>query len=216
MDRDPNVHDGGLTSEVRLRLPLPIIVPFGALLLIGAVAFGFSRILLAVPKEIATVVAVVTTANIVGACAVLALRRNVNRSVASELAIVVLYPIIIGAVLATMNLNEGVHDEHSVGEPETAPAAAETTTVTASGTAFDVEELTLTQGETTEIHFVNEDTVEHNISVYEDESAEKDIFIGELITDDETTYSIEAPKGLTKAYFQCDVHPIMNGTVTIE
>ena len=217
MDRDPNVSQSGLTGEVRMRVPLPIIVPFGALLLIAAAAFGFSRILLSVPKEIATVVAMVTAANVLGACAVIALRRNLNRSVLSELAIVVLYPVVVGAVIATMGLNEGAHgEEHSVGEPKDAPVAAGTTTVTASGTAFDENELTFANGETVDLEFVNDDQVPHNISIYEDDSASKAIFEGELVTADTITYTIEVPSKPGEAYFQCDVHPAMNGTVTIE
>jgi plastocyanin len=217
MDRDPNVSQSGLTGEVRFRVPLPIIVPFGALLLIGLAAFGFSRILLSVPKEIATVIAMVTAANVLGAFAVIALRRNMNRSVLSELAIVVLYPVLIGAVIATMGLDEGAHgEEHAPTGPGTGAPTASADVVTARGSAFDTDELTLTAGEATDIEFINEDTVPHNISVYEDDSASKAIFEGEIITDDEITYSIEAPKKPGEAYFQCDVHPAMNGTATIE
>lgn len=216
MDQDPNVSGGGLTGEVRLRVPLPIIVPFGALILIALATFGFSRILLSVPKEIATIVAMVTAANVLGACAVIALRRNMNRSIMSELAVVVLYPVIVGAVIATMGLDEAGHGEEAGHGPGPQPPPAAGTSVTASGTAFDTQELALTAGETAEIEFVNEDTVPHNISIYEDDSADRAIFEGELITDDSTTYSFDVPDKPGDAYFQCDVHPNMNGTVTIE
>jgi plastocyanin len=215
MDRDLNVSDSGLTGEVRLRVPLPIIIPFGALILIGLATFGFSRILLSVPKEIAVIVATVTAVNVLGASAVIALRRDMNRSVLSELAIVVLYPVVVGAVLATMGLDEEAHGGGGTPDrPQPPPAAG--TSVTASGTAFDTSELTLAAGESVEIEFVNQDTVPHNISIYEDDSASKAIFEGELITDDSTTYSFEVPDKPGEAYFQCDVHPNMNGTVTIE
>ena len=219
MDRDPNAKSGALTGEVRLRVPLPIIVPFGALLLIALLVFGFSRILLSVPKEIATIIAMVTAANVVGACAVLALRKNMNRSIMTELAIVVMYPVIVGAVIATMNLDaeHGAEEGPSAAPPgDQQPAPDEGTTVTASGTAFDTNEIELTAGETNEIEFINEDTVPHNVSVYEDDSASKAVFEGELITDDSITYEIELGTNQpAEAYFQCDVHPAMNGTVTI-
>lgn len=89
-------------------------------------------------------------------------------------------------------------------------------TVTAAGTAFDTNELTLAAEGDSAIHFVNEDTVPHNISVYEDDSAENTIFEGELITDDETDYTVPGPGQPGEAYFQCDVHPAMNGSVTFE
>ena len=218
MDPNRGSSRGGLTGELRLRLPLPIVVPLGALLLIAALAIGFSRILLSVPKEIAVLVAMVTAANIVGACAVLALRRDVNRSVMSELAIVVMYPVIVGAVIATMNLDEAGHGEGEtpLGGGDPVMNTASGNTVTASGTAFDTDTLELTAGEANEVTLVNEDTVPHNIAIYTDDSASKEIFVGETITDDETVYSIEAPGKPGEAYFRCDVHPAMEGTVTIK
>jgi plastocyanin len=213
MDRDPAADQGPLTGEVRLRVPLPIIVPLGALLVIAIFAIGFSRILLSVPHEIAVVIAIVTAANVLAACAVLALRRNADRSFMSELAIVALYPVIVGAVLATMNLEEAHHTEEPGGQPPPgAGAPGLTETVEASGTAFDVDEILLAAGETNELTFVNEDSVDHNISIYEDDSANKAIFEGELIGAGDTVYEIEAPPKPGEAYFQCDVHPNMNGT----
>jgi plastocyanin len=217
MNNDPNVGGGGLTGEVRLRVPLPIIIPFGAILLIALATFGFSRILLSVPKEIAVVVAIVTAANVLGACTVIALRRTVNRSVLAELAIVVLYPVIIGAVLATMGLDESHAEAEPGGGPgPKPPPVASGTTVTASGTAFDTDQLTLAaKGETT-IQFTNEDALPHNISVYEDDSAEAEIFVGDEVTDGEIEYPVPGPGKPGEAYFQCDFHPTMNGTVTFE
>jgi plastocyanin len=216
MDRDPNVGQSGLTGEVRFRVPLPIIIPFGALLLIGLATFGFSRILLSVPKEIAVVVATVTAANVLGACAVIALRRDMNRSILSELAIVVLYPVLVGAVIATMGLDEEAHGENSLGEPQAPPAAASVDEVTASGLAFSTDQLELTAGETNQVEFVNEDSAPHNISIYEDDSASAELFVGDEVTGDTITYEIEVPGKPGEAYFQCDFHPSMNGTVTIK
>lgn len=89
--------------------------------------------------------------------------------------------------------------------------------IVASGTAFNKDTLTLpAEGEGT-IHFVNEDTVPHNVSIYEGDSASgKAIFEGELITDDEVEYSVPGPGKPGEAFFQCDVHPNMQGTATFE
>ena len=89
-------------------------------------------------------------------------------------------------------------------------------TVVASGTAFDTDTLTLAAEGESSIHFVNEDTVPHNIAIYEDDSASAEIFVGELITDDETDYAVPGPGQPGEAYFQCDVHPTMSGSVTFE
>ena len=215
MDQDPNVSGGGLTGEVRLRVPLPIIIPFGAIILIALSTFGFSRILLSVPKEIATIVATVTAFNVLGACTVIALRRNLNRSVLTELAIVVLYPVLVGAVLATMGLDEGHAEPGGHGGPAPAPPPdSGAITVTASGTAFDTDQIELTaKGEST-IHFINEDALPHNIAIYEDDSASAEIFVGEEVNDDEVDYTVPGPGKPGEAYFQCDFHPNMAGTVT--
>ena len=209
-----------LSHEVRFRVPLPIIVPVGALLVIALVAFAMSRILLSVPKEVSVILAIAIGANILIACAYIALRPEHARMSWGELAIVALYPVIIGVVLTQM----GFSAEHSAGEAAAAEsgsggsgeAAAGGGTVTAANVAFDTDEITLTAGEDETIQFVNEDTAEHNLAIYEDDSAEQEIFVGDTIPGgQEIAYEFKAPqKG--EYYFQCDLHPTMNGTVTVE
>ncbi len=204
-----------LSHEVRVRLPLPIVIPLGALLAIGLVTFGMSRILLSVPKEIAVVIAIAIGANILIACAFIAQRPESARRSSSELAIVAAYPLVIGVVIASLGLGHG----DSAGEAEhaeAAPAAAEGTAVSAANVAFSTDTIEL-QAKTEEtIPFTNDDSAEHNISIYEDDSAQKDLFKGEIIPGgQQTTYTVPAlPKG--EYYFQCDVHPGMNGTVTVQ
>ncbi|MFP5351386.1 MAG: cupredoxin domain-containing protein [Actinomycetota bacterium] len=208
-----------LSHEVRFRVPLPIIVPVGALLVIAVVAFTMSRILLSVPKEIAVVLAIAIGANILIACAYIALRPAAARMSWGELAIVALYPVIIGLVLTQM----GLSTDHSAGEAAAAEgghgaeaAAGGGGTVTAANVAFDTDQITLTGGEDETIQFVNDDTAEHNIAIYEDDSAEQDIFVGDTIPGgQEITYEFTAPKK-GEYYFQCDLHPTMNGTVTVK
>lgn len=215
--------EGPLSHEVRFRVPLPVIVPIGALIVIALVAFTMSRILLSVPKEVAVILAVAIGANILIACAYIALRPGQSRLSWGELAIVALYPVIIGLVLAQM----GFSTDHSAAEPAAAgggggggDAAAAPAgggeTVTAANVAFDTNELTLAAGKQASIHFVNEDTVQHNIAIYETDAAEEDIFVGEIIDGgQEITYDFQAPEA-GEYYFHCDVHPTMNGTVTVE
>lgn len=89
-------------------------------------------------------------------------------------------------------------------------------TVVAQGVAFDTDNLALTAGQESPITFSNEDTVEHNIAIYEDEAATKNLFKGEIVPPGGTgEYSVPAlDKG--EYYFHCDIHPSMSGSVTVE
>jgi plastocyanin len=206
-----------LSHEVRFKVPLPIVVPIGALLAIALVTFGMSRILLSVPKEVAVIVAIAIGANILIACAFIANRPQSARNSWGELAIVAIYPLIIGVVLANLGLGTG----HSAGEAEhaggeEAPAAAGGAAVSAANVAFDTDTIELKAKTEESIPFTNEDSAEHNIAIYEDDSASKELFKGDVIPGgQETTYTVPPlPKG--EYYFQCDVHPAMNGSVTVQ
>lgn len=208
--------EAGLTHEVRLRVPLPIVIPIGALLVIGLIAVGMSRILLSVPKEVSVIIAIAIAANILIACAFIALRPESARLSWHELAIVALYPLIIGIVIAQLGLGTG----HSAGEGEhgggAGGAAAGGGAVTAANVEFSTDTIELEAGSQAEIEFVNEDSVEHNIAIYQDDSANEDIFVGEIIPGGQSiTYTFQAPQP-GEYYFQCDVHPAMDGTVTVE
>src|SRR5918995_1741592 len=97
----------GFTSEVRMRVPLPVIIPLGALVVIAVITIGMSQILLNVPKEIAVVIAIAVAANILIACAVISLRPQEARRTWVELAIVATYPLIVGLVIAEIGIGEG-------------------------------------------------------------------------------------------------------------
>ena len=206
-----------LVGEVRFRVPLPIVIPFLSLLLIAALAIGFGSVLLSVPSEAATVIATVTAINIMGACAFIALRSKVASTSYMELLAIVMYPVLIGVVIANVGIGESSHGEGSGGGGgESPPPPTNGLVVSAANVAFDTTEITLAAGKAQALEFNNEDTLEHNISVYEDDSAAKDLFTGEIIPGgSSTTYDIEIPDP-GEFYFQCDVHPNMNGAVTAE
>ena len=220
MSQDPS--QSALTEEVRFRVPLPIVIPVVSLIVIAGVAFGFSQILLSVPKEVAVIVALAVAANVLIVCTVIALRPDTVRRTWPELVIVATYPLFIGIMLTQI----GLADEHSAGEHAAASeggaegsgeaAGGGGASISAAGVVFDSDTLELTAGEETELEFVNDDTVEHNVAIYETEAAEQDLFVGDIIPGgQETTYSIPALE-TGEFCFQCDVHPNMNGTVTVE
>lgn len=126
----------------------------------------------------------------------------------------VLIPLLAIGLLAVSD------DDEAGAEPggETAheAPAGPTEAVTAEGLQFDTDTITLVAGETAEIEFENLDSAPHNIAIYEDDSAANPIFEGEQISGpDAINYEIEAPEP-GEYYFQCDVHPDMNGTVVSE
>jgi plastocyanin len=88
-------------------------------------------------------------------------------------------------------------------------------TVAAQNIAFDTSTIQLEPVPTT-ITFENRDAgVQHNIAIYSDSSLGDELFNGELVTGPTTVdYAVpELPPG--EHYFQCDVHPNMNGSVVV-
>ncbi|MDQ3915540.1 MAG: cupredoxin domain-containing protein [Actinomycetota bacterium] len=128
----------------------------------------------------------------------------------------ILIPLL--AIFLLQQSSDGEADAGGGGSPgaTAAPDGGPTTAVVAEGTKFDVETITLAAGEPASIDFENKDALQHNIAIYEDESASAEIFKGEIIEGgDSTTYEFEAPQP-GEYYFRCDVHPDMNGTVVSE
>jgi len=211
--------DQPLVGEIRFKVPLPFVIPIASLLVIAVLAIGFSQVLLSVPHEIGVVIALVAAANILGACAFIALRPRVSGSSLLELLAIVAYPIIIGVVIAQLGIGEhSAADEAPHGAPEGGGAAAGT--VSAANIAFSTDTIELPADKPAEIPFNNEDSAEHNIAIYatpEDGPTKTDpLFTGEIIPGGETiTYSVD-PLKKGEYFFQCDVHPNMTGTVTAQ
>ena len=88
-------------------------------------------------------------------------------------------------------------------------------TVVAQNIAFDTSTIQLEPVPTT-ITFENRDAgVQHDIAIYADSSLADELFDGELVTGPATVdYDVPAlPPG--EHYFQCNVHPNMNGSVVV-
>lgn len=215
-----------LIGEVRVKVPLPLFVPLVGLLVIAVLAIGLSRVLLAVPAEAATVIAIAVAANILGACAFAALKPRVGGATYMELLAIIAYPVLIGVVIAQVGIGEAEgHGGHATENGAVVNGHGDETDeglrVVAENIAFDVTEIMLPADQAVEIEFVNMDADRHNISIYPDQatalSLSDAIFEGEIVTgpDASTTYSFTAPPA-GEYYFHCDVHPNMSGTVTSE
>lgn len=208
-----------LSGEVRFRVPLIFAIPFLALIVIAGLAYGFSRVLLSVEsKEAATVIAIVMAANVLAACAFLALRPRVQRASVVELTLVALYPVIIGIALATTGVLGG--EEAVSHEPGPKPPAAPVTDqLVAEGASWSTATLELpADGATLPIE--NQDPTVHNMSIYPDKAAaaaEQDaLFTGPPVPAGETVeYEIDPQKPGTYTFI-CDYHSNMIGDITFK
>lgn len=89
--------------------------------------------------------------------------------------------------------------------------------LTAAGVQFDTDQVSLPADEETTVTLHNEDSVEHNFSIYTDDSAEEALFEGRIIAGGASVdYDVPALEA-GEHFFRCDVHPTaMVGTVTVE
>jgi plastocyanin len=87
-------------------------------------------------------------------------------------------------------------------------------TVTAQNISFDTDTIELPAETESTITLVNEDTVPHNIAIYTDDTVAENLFRGETVTGDTIDYTVPALDA-GEFYFQCDVHPTMNGSAVV-
>jgi len=211
----------GMSGEVRFKVPLAVVLPLVALLVIGLLAVGFALILLSLEPAAATTLALVMAANVLGACAFYALRPDTARRRWPELAAVVLYPLLIGIAVAQTGFLSEEEAEGGGGGTE-APAPGGGTTVVAQNTAFDVEEITVGAGEDYTGTLENADSVVHNIAFYESEEDTSDPEAAFYTSDDagggeSVEFEFTAPDEPGDFPFLCDYHPTtMTGTLIVE
>src|SRR5215207_1121106 len=202
-------------SENRQSLLLPILIPIVALAVIALVLFGFSRVLLAVSHNAATVVALVAAAGIVGVAAWVASRKRVTGgtlfSMVAAMAGIAMVAGGLAVVASPLEAEgEGGGDGGGVVVALAAPEGA-----AASG--FSTEALSVPSDEPFTIAFDNQDpAVPHNVVVFDGPDAEAPALVtGEVITGSaEADYVVEpVPEG--EYFFHCEVHPTtMVGTMT--
>jgi plastocyanin len=192
------------------------VIPVAALASIALFTIVFSRVLLALPHEAATIVAIAVAANILGACAFIALRPRASGATLIELAGVVIYPLVIGVAVAALNIGQ---EAPAAPAPAAAPAAAGNS-ITASGVQFDTDKLEL-KGPTVSFTFTNSDPVTHNFAIYKNAkdglSLQNALYTADDVTAGSSkTFDIKLPPPGTYR-FQCDYHAgSMKGTLIVK
>jgi plastocyanin len=86
--------------------------------------------------------------------------------------------------------------------------------IVAADLAFDVTTIEATAGEDFTITLVNDDTAPHNISIYSEEGGEQ-LALGPTGNGGETVETAVSALEPGEYYFQCDIHPDMNGTLVV-
>jgi plastocyanin len=199
-----------MRARTRDRLLLPIALPIGILLVLALVLFGFSRILLSLDHTPATATALVVALAIVVVSAVAAGRSVIRASSLAAMTGVIAGIAMLAGGVALIAVSPASEGGGASG------GGAPALTVTASGLRFDTSTINLVADQGTTIRLDNKDAgVQHNIAIYEDDSLQKLLFKGDLVTGpDSVDYRVPGlPAGTY--YFHCDVHPTMNGKVVV-
>jgi plastocyanin len=192
---------------------MPIGLPVLGLFCIAALMFFMSRILLAVPEMASTWIALAVAVAILGLATLLALRPSISaRTMAAVLAVSCVLMVAGGLVAAAAGERHIEH--HGGGEEGHAPGAVE---IEADDILFDLKEISFAPNADAELVFNNEDTgIPHNVSIYAGADAQAPVILkGDIVAGpSDITYHFKTP-GPGDYFFQCDVHPNMNGKVHV-
>jgi plastocyanin len=90
--------------------------------------------------------------------------------------------------------------------------------LSAENLAFSAARITVPAAARVRMNFENSDSgVRHNFALYQDSSAVKSYFVGQIITGPASAvYAFTTPKKRGRYFFRCDVHPtMMTGTFAV-
>ncbi len=198
-----------MRTSTRDRLVLPILLPVGILVAIATLLFAFSRILLSLPKEAATATALIVAFSVMVVAGIAASRTRVAASsLASMVGVIAGVAMLAGGIAL---LAFGAGEEESPGGEGPAVVIA----LFAKDIAFDQTSLTVPAGEPFGIDFENGDAgIQHNVQIFDNpDFTGSPLFAGDLITGpDGVTYEVD-PLDPGTYYFNCVVHPQMQGTM---
>ena len=194
-----------MKPAVRDRLVMPIVLPLAILVVIAAVLYGFSRILLSLTPTAATITAIVVATGVMLTASTAASRKQVRLStLGAMLGVTAGVAMLAGGIaLAVVG---GAEEEAGGGEkPVVALAAA--------NIAFEPTSLTVPAGQAFTLRFNNKDAgTQHNVEIFEKKDfSGTPLFAGDLVTGVRSVNYAVAPLGAGPYFFRCIVHPTMTG-----
>ena len=197
--------------EPRERLLWPILIPVAVLVVIGAILFLFSRVLLRVTPTAATITALVVAASILAVASVVASRPQVTgASLLSMVGGVTGIAMLTGGL--ALLLGQPTQEAQPVIVALTAPKGAATN-------GFQTKSLSAPAAYPFTIAFTNDDTsVQHNVVVAAQKTADPTgaIAAGQPVTGVGTVDVPVSPLTAGSYYFFCEFHPTtMFGTLTV-
>ena len=122
--------------------------------------------------------------------------------------------LVFATALAACSGNSEESQSADGGTGGTATVADGAVEITADGLAFDATTIEATAGEDFTITLVNNDSAPHNISIYTEEGGESLVTGGTAEAGQTITIDVSALDA-GEYYFQCDIHPDMNGSVVV-
>ena len=196
-------------QRVSSRLLAPVGLPLGGFLLAAVIAVSLSRILLAISKNAATIVALVAALAIFAACAWVASRPRLGSSVLVALSVLAGVSMVGAGIAGAVGGERHFEKHHEEKEP---------LVISAKDIKFSQDTIAVKAGEEVHLEFKNEDgETFHNVAVYDGEGQDsKPVFNGEGFPGHgERTYVFRAPPPGTYT-FVCDFHPNMKGSLVSE
>jgi plastocyanin len=195
-----------MKPALRDRLVLPVLLPIGIVVVIGAVLYGLSRILLSLTPTAATFTALVVAIGVVAAASFAAASKQVRISTLGAM---------VGAVAGVSMLAGGIALAVVAGGGEEGEEERPVVTLAAANIAFEPTSLTVPAGEPFTLQFHNQDAgVQHNVEIFSDPGFTGEAaFAGEIITGvRQVQYPVPALEAGPYA-FRCVVPPDMTGEI---
>ena len=195
------------------RVLVPAMIPLGAFAFIGALVFGFSRILLAIPKDGSVIVGILMAGCVLFAAGAVAKGGKVKMPQRFALISFAML-LLVGGVATGLSIGTRPFEGHL-------EVAA---TITAQNIKFDKAELNdIPANKPFIIEFDNKDSVPHNVAIYDKNpttatpAAPARTFFKPPLTPGPRVIEFEVTKPIPAGvwYFQCDAHPTMHGIARV-